>query len=284
MLAPIRLGMLTPSSNTVVEPTTAAMLSGVPSVTAHFSRFKVTEIAISESSDRQFAEDEILRAAELLAHARVNVIAWNGTSASWLGFERDEQLCERIIAATGIQACTSVLAFREIFERTRVSRIGLVTPYVAEVQTRILDRWRTAGIHCPAERHCGLSDNFAFAEVSEGDIAEMARAVGRAGVDAVAIVCTNMRGAGLAEKLEAELGVPVYDSIATTLWKSLLIAGAFPAQIRGWGSLFSNPRLASAQPGPLQDLKHPAEGRGPRDGAADPRTNRLHERISPARE
>ena len=37
---------------------------------------------------------------------------------------------------------------------------------------------------CSAERHSGLRDNFAFAEVSERDIVEMARAVGRAGVDA----------------------------------------------------------------------------------------------------
>jgi maleate isomerase len=239
--------MLTPSSNTVVEPMTTAMLSGVPNVTAHFSRFKVTEIAIAESSDQQFAEDEILKAANLLTHARVNVIAWNGTSASWLGFERDEQLCERICSATGVAACTSVLAFREIFQRTGVARVGLVTPYVSEVQARILDNWRDSGVLCTAERHCGLRDNFAFAEVSEHDIAEMAREVGRAGVDVVAIVCTNMRGAGLVEKLEAELGVPVYDSIATTLWKSLLLADVAPVQIRGWGSLFSNPLLMSSR-------------------------------------
>ena len=242
-----RLGMLTPSSNTVLEPMTTSMLSDLPNVTAHFSRFKVTEIAIAESSDQQFAEDEILRAADLLAHARVNVIAWNGTSASWLGFERDEQLCERIVAATGVAACTSVLAFREIFQRTGVSRVGLVTPYVDNVQMKIIDNWRESGVLCSAERHSGLRDNFAFAEVSERDIVEMARAVGRAGVDAVAIVCTNMRGAGPVKQLEAELGIPVYNSIATTLWKSLLLADIDPAQVRGWGSLFSNPLLGSAQ-------------------------------------
>jgi maleate isomerase len=270
MPIPIRLGMLTPSSNTAVEPTMAAMLSGVPDVTAHFSRFKVTEIAISETSDRQFAEDEILRAAELLTHAKVNVIAWNGTSASWLGFERDELLCERITAAMGIPACTSVLAFREIFERTGVSRVGLVTPYVAAVQAKIVENWRKAGILCTAERHSGLSDNFAFAEVSESDIADMSRAVGRTGVDAVAIVCTNLHGTGLAEKLEAELGVPVYDSIATTLWNSLLLAGAPPARIRGWGSLFSNPLLASARAGLREDEKPQADSPRPRLDAVDP--------------
>jgi maleate isomerase len=247
MTARKRIGMLTPSSNTVVEPMTAAMLAGVPDVSAHFSRFKVTEIAVSQSSDRQFGADEILRAAELLTHAKVDVIAWNGTSASWLGFERDEQLCQRITAATAVAACTSVLAFREIFERTGVSRVGLVTPYSDAVQVRIVENWRRAGIICLAERHSGLQDNFAFAEIAEREIAAMTRAVAGAGIEAVAIVCTNMRGGVLVESLEAELGVPVYDSVATTLWKSLILAEIPPASIRGWGRLFSNPLLASGQ-------------------------------------
>jgi len=110
MTPPVRLGMLTPSSNTALEPITNAMLAGSADISVHFSRFKVTEIALSETALRQFDDNEILRAAELLAHAKVEIIAWNGTSASWLGFERDERLCERITEATGIRACTTVLA------------------------------------------------------------------------------------------------------------------------------------------------------------------------------
>ena len=72
-----RLGMLTPSSNTALEPVTYAMLSGVEGVSVHSSRFKVTEIALSDSAQAQFDHSEILRAAELLAHAKVDVIAWN---------------------------------------------------------------------------------------------------------------------------------------------------------------------------------------------------------------
>ena len=48
------LGMLTPSSNTILEPVTTAMLAGLPEVTAHFSRFKVTEIALSGPALAQF--------------------------------------------------------------------------------------------------------------------------------------------------------------------------------------------------------------------------------------
>src|SRR5271170_581211 len=71
----IRLGMLTPSSNTTLEPVTAAMLRGLPGVTAHFGRFRVTEIALAQAALKQFDDSEILRAAELLAHAKVDVIA-----------------------------------------------------------------------------------------------------------------------------------------------------------------------------------------------------------------
>jgi len=138
---PVRLGMLTPSSNTALEPITNAMLAGSTDISVHFSRFKVTEIALSETALRQFDDSEILRAAELLAHAKVDIIAWNGTSASWLGFERDERLCERITEATGIRACTTVLAYRDLFRRLGTTRIGLVTPYRREVQDKIVANW-----------------------------------------------------------------------------------------------------------------------------------------------
>ena len=38
----VRLGMLTPSSNTVFEPICAQMLAQAPWITAHFKRFRVT--------------------------------------------------------------------------------------------------------------------------------------------------------------------------------------------------------------------------------------------------
>src|SRR3977135_735607 len=92
----VLLGMLTPSSNTILEPISQAMVAGLPEGSVHFSRFKGTEIALSASALAQFDDSEILRAAELLAHAKVDVIAWSGTSSGWLGFERDWQLCAPI--------------------------------------------------------------------------------------------------------------------------------------------------------------------------------------------
>jgi maleate isomerase len=245
---PVRLGMLTPSSNTALEPITCAMLAGTADITAHFSRFKVTEIALSESALRQFDASEILRAAELLAHAKVDVIAWNGTSASWLGFDRDEYLCEQITASTGIKACTTVLAYRDLLRRLESTRIGLVTPYRQDVQDKIIDNWNSEGLHCTAERHLSLQDNFSFGEVPEVKVAALIEAVVREDCDTAVVLCTNMRGAGAAARLEQKFGIPVLDSIAVTLWACLIATGSDPSRIQRWGSLFSNPALRAAAP------------------------------------
>ena len=195
------------------------------------------------------------------------MVAWNGTSAGWLGFERDERLCERITATTGIASCTSILAFREIFRATAARHVGLVTPYRDDVQGRIMANWAEAGFPCTAERHLRLQDNFSFAEVPEATVAEMIRDVAREGCDAVAVVCTNMRGAGLVEALEDEIGVPIYDSIAVTVWKSFAVAGLDPARIERAGARSSaaSPPLRRARPRkgifPAQEFRHGPCGR-----------------------
>jgi maleate isomerase len=230
--------MLTPSSNTRLEPITAAMLAGVAEASAHFGRFRVTEIALSAAADAQFDDREILRAAALLTDARVHAIGWSGTSASWLGFESDERLCARITEATGVPACTSVLALNEIFGLTGVKRFALVTPYTEDVQARIVANYARAGFECVAERHLGWRDNWSFSEATPEEIALMAREVAAARPDAITVLCTGVQGAPLVEGLERELGIPVYDSVATVVWKSLKLAGVDPKRIGGWGRLF----------------------------------------------
>ena len=233
------LGMLTPSSNTILEPVTTAMLAGLPEVSAHFSRFKVTEIALSGPALAQFDDSEILRAAELLAHAKVDVIAWNGTSSGWLGFERDVRLCERITRATGIPACTAMLALNEILRATGARAVGFVTPYLDDVQARINANYEKSGWTVVAERHLRMQDNFSFSTVTADQMRAMTRDVAAARPDAIAIVCTNMSGAPLAAELEAEVGIPIYDTVSTTVWKCLKIAGVDTKRVKGWGGIFS---------------------------------------------
>jgi maleate isomerase len=232
------LGMLTPSSNTALEPLTSAMVSGLPRVSAHFSRFRVTEISLEGAALGQFDEAPILEAARLLADARVDVICWSGTSSGWLGFDRDLRLCESIRAATGIQACTSVLALNEILGETGARSFGLVTPYLDDVQQAILANYRKSGYDCVAEQHLNQSVNFAFSEIALERIGDLVREVARARPQAIATFCTNMRAAAIVPALERELGIPIYDTVSTAVWKSLKLAGVDPRGVKGWGRLF----------------------------------------------
>lgn len=234
------IGMLTPSSNTVLEPVTALMLADCyPRVTAHFARFRVTTISLEAASLGQFDEGPILTAADLLADARVDIVVWNGTSASWLGFEHDEALCRAITARTGIPATSAILGLNDLLARCGARRIGLVTPYSSDVQARIVENYRAAGIEVVTERHLGFTDNFSFAEVGEETIADMCRETVAARPDAVVVLCTNMRGGLVAPEIEAELEVPILDSVAFTLWKALDVIGAESGLLRRWGILYA---------------------------------------------
>ncbi|HEV2155191.1 maleate cis-trans isomerase family protein [Bradyrhizobium sp.] len=233
-----RLGMITPSSNSVLEPVTSAMLAGVEGVTAHFSRFRVTEIALDAAALSQFDASVMLPAADLLADAKVGSIAWNGTSASWLGIGRDRSLCEAITARTGVPATTSTLACIDAVHALGAKRVGLVSPYTDDVQRRIGDVWAEEGVASHAERHLGLRDNYSFGEVAPATIADMIRAVAAEGADAIVILCTNLDGAALAASLERELNIAVLDSVAVTLWRTLELAGGDIGALAQWGRIF----------------------------------------------
>jgi maleate isomerase len=184
-----------------------------------------------------------MQAASLLGDAKCRSIAWNGTSASWLGFDTDRALCRAISDATGAATCTSVLALNEILSVTGVTRIALVTPYLPDVQARIIANYASIGVTVVAERHFSLQDNFSFSDVTEATIEAAIRDVADARPEAIVILCTNLRGATLADRLEAELGIPIYDSVSTALWKSLLLCGEDPSRITGFGRIFVVPGL-----------------------------------------
>lgn len=232
-------GVVTPSSNTVLEPLTSAMLAQVPGASAHFSRFTVTQIALSSGALAQFDTAPMVAAARLLADAKVDVIGWSGTAASWLGFDRDEGLCAEIERATGARACTSVLAINELIGLMPSRRFALVSPYTDDVQRRIMDNYARHGFEVVAETHRGLSDNHAFSEITEEQILAMCREVAAARPQAIVVMCTNMRGARLAPQVEAELGMPLIDSTSAVVWKALKLMGVDGRHIQGWGRLFS---------------------------------------------
>jgi maleate isomerase len=85
----------------------------------------------------------------------------------------------------------------------------------------------------------GISDNYAFSDITEAQILAMCRQVATARPEAIVIMCTNMRGARLAPIVEAEFGIPLLDSTSAVVWKALKLLGADGRRVEGWGRLFS---------------------------------------------
>jgi maleate isomerase len=234
----ILLGMLTPSSNTTLEPVTARLLAGLPEVSVHAGRFRVTQIALGADALGQFDMAPMLTAADLLADAHCHAICWNGTSAGWLGFERDVALCAEITRRTGIAACSSVLALLDAMKLAGVRRYGLVSPYTDDVQQAIVANCARSGFECVAERHSGISVNFDFSCIEPADIDGMLDEVAKARPQAVIVLCTNMDAAALAPEFERRSGALLLDSVSTAAWGSLRTAGVDARRVRGWGRLF----------------------------------------------
>ena len=240
MTHPVRIGMLVPSSNTVLEPYTSAMFAPFGDrASVHYARFRVVEISMSDTSTGQFALEPILEAADRLAETLPRLIAWNGTSAAWLGLDRDRALCASITARTGVAATSTMLAYRALMARMGVRRLGLVTPYLPEIQSRIIANFAAQGIEVVSEVHLSDKGNHSFADYSPATVADLVRKVAAARPDAVAIICTNFRGAPMAGALEDELGIPVLDSVSVTAAWCLRLCGLDPGRVTGWGQVFS---------------------------------------------
>lgn len=234
-----KLGLLTPSSNTIMEPRAAEVVSGLDDVSVHFSRVEVTEISMRDGTLLHPGFEPQLKAADLLVQARVDVIAWGGTSGGWVGVEADRELCRQISERSGVPATTSTIAFLAALESFAVKSFSLVTPYLSEIQSAIQTNFSRLGYSCLAERHLNDKGNYSFSEYDEPTIERMVREVAAAEPDAIVIYCTNFDGTRIAPILERQLSLPVFDSVSLTIWHSMCLAGVDPRRVRGWGELFT---------------------------------------------
>ena len=243
----IRIGMILPSSNTVVEPVACAMVAdlcaalpaGAAPVSVHFSRFALTAVQVENPAAAYYDSGALLGAAKLLADARCQVICWNGSAGGLVGFERDRQLCREITAVTGSAATTASLALLEQLRAAKVVRFCMVTLNTPEMNATIKAHFAAEGFDCAASTHrTDITDNFAMAQVTPGEIATAARecvaSCGAAKPDAVIVYGTNTRGAPAAHQLEQDIGIPVFDSVAWGVFGALRMAGIDIHSLTRW--------------------------------------------------
>jgi maleate isomerase len=232
-----KIGHITPSSNTTLEPLTAMLNYQVSSVVSnHFTRIPVTKISLDNDDTGRFEIEKMVEAARLLADAPMDAILWNGTSGSWNGTEADIEMCRRITEETGVPASTSTLAQYEVFERFGMKKFGLAVPYLDDVTAKAMETYERAGYKVVSVANLNKTVNREFAQVSTDRIKQLLRDADSPEAECLAVVCTNFAAALVVEEMEQELGKPIFDSVVVTLWKGFDMAGVRQT-ITGWGTL-----------------------------------------------
>lgn len=251
----VRLGFIVPSSNTAMEPIITSMIQDInktifsKEMTVHFSRFRVTQIALGGTADQQFELSKMLEAAALLADAKVDAIAWGGTSAGWLGFDRDESFVRAITENFGVPAFTSTLALATYLEREEAEAVGLITPYTHELNQAIVTNFQTKGVHIiPSTRPLSITDNIQIGKTTQWQLTNMIEQILRQNktIGFVTVFCTNLLGAQWAADWENNTrarNIVILDSVSILLWD---ILRSLDLQIQDtdiaikWGSLFGS--------------------------------------------
>lgn len=231
------VGWITPSANTVVERVTLGILREFPGVSPHFSRTSVVGASDPFPTSYDFAD--MLAAARLLADARLDVVAWNGSKGGSIDFALDRDLVARIESVSGARSTTSTLAIDRVFREDGVRRFALACPYVDAYRDRIVATFGRAGYECVAADNAGLADNYSFSQVDLDAIAAMLRGVATRRPQAIVTFCTNFPAAPIVAEMEDELGVPIYDTVTMAVWDALRLAGIDTAPGRAWGRVFA---------------------------------------------
>ena len=245
-----KVGFITPSSNTALEPLTMAMTEQISSlVSVHFSRVPVKTLTLGSQDIAQFQTQKLVGAASLLADGGLDAILWNGTSGTWTGkgLEADVELCEEIRCLTGVPASTSSLALVDVLKHYGVKKLGLAVPYIEEPAREIIETYGKQGFTTVKSARLEETENKVIGNIPFERIRQLLREADSPDAECIVVACTNLPAAVLVGEMEAELRKPVFDSIAVTLWKALKMTG-IDVPLHGWGKLLrDNPVLAQLE-------------------------------------
>lgn len=212
-----RVGLLIPSSNSLIEPEYYAVMP--PTVSVHFGRLTLIEV-----NDAGFArqDEDIVAQARLLATANVEAILYCVTSASFfIGLDYDEQLKRRIEDATGIPALIAAGTVIDALRALEARHIALATPFLPEGTARARHFLEANGFDIVAAKGLGYTDNYSIALVKPETVRSLVRDVDTDAAEAILIPGGNMPCLSIVEEMEAELGKPVVTTNQAGMWALL---------------------------------------------------------------
>ena len=234
MTAEIRLGVIVPSVNIVVE---AWYPRVVPEgVSVHFARMLMPA---GTSPERIIEMDRTdgKHAIDQLTSCRPHAIAYGCTASSIVqGHAFDAHLREEITQIAEVPATSATNSIFAACAALGMKRVTAISPYAEAVDAAEHRFFAEGGIETIAGAHMGITDGFRLAEPAPEAILDLALGAWDPASDGLIIACLNFRSHPIIDELERRTGKPVVTSTQATLWHVLRLAGV-DAPISGYGRL-----------------------------------------------
>jgi maleate isomerase len=240
----IRLGVIVPSGNTLIEPEFGRL--SLENVTFHFTRI-VNYLDTEEELAAMI--EQAPAAAELLSQAQVHAVVFGCTGGSFLkGEDYDQTVIQKMQERVSMPCTTTSTAAVAGLKELGVKKLTLLTPYEQWLTDRGVAYFQAHGFEVAGERHLGITDALKMAQTSPEEILEWAKTGVYKDSDGVFISCTCFPAMAVAEELEQVLGIPVVTSNQASAWQLLKLAG-HSTPVSGYGKL-----LQSLQVKPLPEI------------------------------
>ncbi len=233
-----RLGLMIPSSNTMMEVDFAR--HAPPGTAVHTARMYMEDT--TPEGENRMLDEFALPAARDIGTARPDVVVFGCTSAGALrGNEYDQQLCQRISELAGAPTVSTIGSVRQAIEAAGAARIGVITPYVDQLNEKIKASIEADGPEVVRIAGLGITENFDIARVGHEQIVSFA--VGALGdlaesgaIDLVFASCTNFGAMSARQAIAGRLGLPVITS-NQAVFDAALARGwtCWPPEVAGGG-------------------------------------------------
>jgi maleate isomerase len=210
MTKPLRVGLIVPSSNTVMEPDFHRHLghAGIVSTARIFLE------SVTREAETRMLEEDLPKAAELIRTTAPDVVVFGCTSAGSLGsLAHDRAIGERIEKLSGGRAITVLQAVVSKLRGIEPKKLAVFTPYIEDLTSSVAASVSQAGFPPIKAAGMGIQVNLDIGRVTpEQIVAFVETQLTGSAPDCIFLSCTNWRAIEAIEPLKKKLGIPVVSS------------------------------------------------------------------------
>jgi maleate isomerase len=238
----LKLGVIAPSTNTVVQPEFDAMRP--PGVTNHFGRIHIPNEPLRNDDDFtrliETVRQELMAAVDRVMTCEPDHLVMGMSSETfWDGLDGSERLRERVEARAGVKVTMGSDAARQALAcYGDIRRIAVVTPYMPVADLQVRRFFADCGFEIVRLEGLRCASPVLIAHVTAAELRDALRRLDGPDIEAIIQVGTNLAMARLAGEAEFWFGKPVI-AINTATYRSALRTNGITDRIDGFGSLLS---------------------------------------------